>query len=126
MLSELTRDIVMLNGTAIDSEGVGAWVTLVGCDEGAVAKDALHCLAGELGNLGVSVAVLMFVPVVVQVVGMLLATRLKRWVMEEHGADLFSSCRVSQGFGLCLMGGFMGILLVGVIIITLVQSSMPH
>ena len=95
MLGPLLASVGAVGGGSAGG-GVGAWTELVGCAADAGARDALLCVSAQLDRLKLAVAVLMFVPMLFQLAGALLAGRLRLWIIEERGVDLFTMCRISQ------------------------------
>mmetsp|Transcript_845 Transcript_845/g.2592 ORF Transcript_845/g.2592 Transcript_845/m.2592 type:complete len:256 (-) Transcript_845:854-1621(-) len=95
-----------------------SWQSSVGCGGANKLsyKSEIDCVISVLDKYAITAACLMMFPVLLQFPAALFASLLRTWIVEDKGMDLFVQCRISQGFGLIIMGVFFFIICFGVVV----------
>ena len=99
---------------------VTALRTSLGCDESTTYfKGGAECFESKLSKSSLRIAIVVLVPIVLQVPAIYMALVLQQWVVDERGLDLFTQCRLPYGLTVCLLGSVLFALIFGTVLASL-------
>mmetsp|Transcript_23493 Transcript_23493/g.57990 ORF Transcript_23493/g.57990 Transcript_23493/m.57990 type:complete len:329 (-) Transcript_23493:196-1182(-) len=101
------------------SEGRPLWQRSFGCGWATSAKEGSDCLAYHFSQAAIIMSCLMLIPILFEAIGAVFALRLRAWIVQERGRDLFPTCRLTSSAKACLIPTFLFICIFGIVIVAI-------